>query len=190
MAPTVQTVSVFLAILAAAIILLVGLMTTLLREGNDKATAYSFSRFQLYLWTLTIMPLFGLHWGYKYFPDPDHEHMIDRTALILLSISSAVTLTASVINAIHLSNKNSFKSSQVLKLERQSQGFWIDILTDDEGQFSVARLQQLVFTLIYVVIYVTTFFAKDKALPVFDDYAFILMGISTGSYVVAKSMYK
>lgn len=186
---TEQTIAIILAIVVLAIILLVGCLTDLLRETNVPGKAYSFSRFQLFLWTMTILPIFSLHWGFRYYPGTD-KFLIDKTGLILLGISSAVTLTSSVVSSVQLANKTKFATKQPLKQEQTSQGWWIDILTDDHGQFSVARLQQLVFTLMYIVIYVATFFGKKMALPVFDDYAFVLMGISTGSYVVGKSMFK
>jgi len=186
---TIQIVSIVLAIVVLLIILIVGFGTTLLREVNDKTKPYSFSRFQLFLWTLAIAPVFAIHWGFRYFPGTDKQ-MINPTALILLGISSAVTLTASVVGSVQVASKLRNKGTHTLKLERKTEGWWIDILTDDQGQFSVARLQQLVFTLIYIVVYLSTFFGAEMKLPEFDNYAFVLMGISTGSYVVGKSMYK
>lgn len=186
---TEQIISIIVAIVVLVIILLVGFLTTLLRETNDRTKAYSFSRFQLFLWTMTIVPIFSVHWGFRYFPGTDKE-LVNTTALILLGISSAVTLTSSVVSAVQLAGNNKLAKPLTLKLQRQTQGLWIDILTDDQGQFSVTRLQQLVFTLVYIVIYVSSFFGKSKALPDFDNYAFVLMGISTGSYVVGKALYK
>ena len=80
---TEQTIAIILAIVVLAIILLVGCLTDLLRETNVPGKAYSFSRFQLFLWTMTILPIFSLHWGFRYYPGTD-KFLIDKTGLILL----------------------------------------------------------------------------------------------------------
>lgn len=188
---TVKTISIILAIVVLIIIIIVGCLTDLLRETNNKTSPYSFSRVQLFLWTLTIAPIFALHWGYRYFPGTDPD-LINTTGLILLGISGSVALTAGVIGSTQLATAKAKGLLPImLKSTRVTVNFWVDILTDDNGQFSIARLQQLIFTLVFMVIYVATFFADDKALPEFNEpYVFVLMGISTGSYVLGKAMNK
>ncbi|AWA29759.1 hypothetical protein HYN48_06530 [Flavobacterium magnum] len=77
------------------------------------------------------------------------------------------------------------------KAKLPSRRFWVDIIMDDNGQLSLARLQQLVFTMIYATVYLTTFFGGAmKAYPDFQANAYILMGISSGSYLLGKSLNK
>ena len=69
-----------------------------------------------------------------------------------------------------------------------SKSFWKDILMDDNGQFSVTRLQQLIFTFAYVLVFISSFFYNELEYPEFQQNAFILMGISTGTYLVGKGL--
>lgn len=83
---------------------------------------------------------------------------------------------------------NDEQKKTILKINRDSVNFWSDILSDDDGQLSIVRLQQLIFTIAYVVIYISTFFNSHMKYPEFDNYAFVLMGISTGTYLLGKGM--
>jgi len=87
--------------------------------------------------------------------------------------------------------KSSAKSTTLLKSNSTTtQGFWIDILLDDNGQFSVGRLQNLLFTLIYITVYISLFFKNGMEYPDFDNTAYVLMGISSGGYLIGKGMNK
>jgi len=92
-----KTISILLAIICFAIILLVGILTDILREAKNETVnkkveekPYSFSRFQLWLWTLILGPAFILNWG---FVNPGVPQ-VNITILILLGIPSSVALTA------------------------------------------------------------------------------------------------
>ena len=71
-----KTISVLLAILCFSLIFLIGILTNILREekGGSKIEKkpYSFSRFQLWLWTLILSPAFVLNWGFNYPDDPGY----------------------------------------------------------------------------------------------------------------------
>ena len=77
-----------------------------------------------------------------------------------------------------------------MKVKKNSKNFFFDILTDDDSQFSIARLQNFVFTLVFITIYITYFFTNWKDYINFQPYVYILMGISSGTYLFAKGMYK
>jgi hypothetical protein len=179
---TINIISIIVAIVIFAICAFVAFMTTLLRETNSKTSPYSFSRFQLWLWTLIICPAFVLNWGFKNTNLPQ----INQTSLILLGITVGIALTAGIVTA---SQKASAKATTLLKsTSTTTQGFWIDILLDDSGQFSVGRLQNLLFTLIYITVYVSLFFKNGMEYPNFDNTAYVLMGISSGGYLIGKGM--
>lgn len=186
---TIQIISIFLAILCAGLILFFGVKTDLLREKSTDAETqgcYSFSRFQFWLWTLIICPVFVLFWGFSG-DNPD----INVTALILLGIPASVTVTSSVVANTHeeVLRKDQPTGDLELKRYREGRSFWTDLLTDDKGQFSIARLQNLIFTFVFVVIYVSMFFgSKMSAFPDFENNTFILMGISSSGYVLGKAM--
>lgn len=180
-----------------------GLRTDLLREAPDNNRPYSFSKFQLWLWTLVIIPAFCLYWGWHVPGTEDQPAVsINNTSLILLGISGGTTLVSMGIKASQLSEQVS-ASGAVRPLKATStKGSTIinDILKDDSGQVSVVRLQNLVFTLVFIVIYVSTFIATfnstgtppivDVKYPEFDNTAYTLMGISSGSYLLGRGFNK
>ena len=176
-------ISIILSIISFLVIFLVGLLTQILREENrltNPLAPFSFSRVQLWLWTLIIIPLFSLNWG---FANPE-EPAINETSLILLSISGALTLTSAVIAQVHLNAK------QAVKATNDSKNFFYDILVDDHGQFSIGRLQNFVFTLVFAVIYISIFFNNDFKYADFQPYVYTLMGVSSGTYLFSKALHK
>lgn len=187
-----KAISIVLAIVCAGIIVLIGTKTNLLRESNNPNSPYSFSRFQLWLWTLVISPLFILNWGFNSPTEP----VLNETCLILLGISFAGTLTSVIVTNVHDSNiekDNNGKPKPGQKLIKKylgSKSFWIDILIDDSEHFSVTRLQQLIFTIAYVFIFISSFFSNNLDYPEFQDSAFVLMGISAGTYLLGKGLKK
>lgn len=79
----------------------------------------------------------------------------------------------------------------VLKMHHESKSFFIDLITGDDGQLSLGRLQQLIFTMAFLVIYISSFFSVEMGkLPEFGTEVFALMGISSGTYLVSKGMNK
>jgi hypothetical protein len=197
-----EITSVILAIGSFGLILFIGLKTNILLEtapvGSSEHCMYSLGRFQLWIWTLVICPIFSLFWGF------DNLHAIDLnvTGTLLLGIPSGVAITGSIISSTQSSNVTTEQhvsamdspdtaDTVVLKMHRTSKNFFIDLISDDSGNLSLGRLQQLIFTCLFVVIYITTFFsASMQSLPEFQNEVFILMGISSGTYLVAKGLNK
>lgn len=197
---TIEILSVVLAIAMALLILVTAFIpgANLLREQVDPRSKFSFSKFQLWLWTLIISPCVALHWGYHY-SSPEFDY-INATSLILLAISGTTTLTSSIIKQVQFSGQKSdgnylaSKGLTTLKSIGDSKGFWEDILSDDNGQISIARLQNLIFTFIFLAVYIAIFF-KDKDMQYVDfgpsgSHPYVLMGISSGTYLVARGMFK
>jgi hypothetical protein len=192
-----EMISVIISISFFLIICLIGIKTNILKEPCDPQNGgcvnipYSFSRFQLWLWSLVIIPLFVLSWGF----DTNSEFGINETCLILLGISSASALGSGIISSsqeadkLNKSNLNP-KLNVKLKRENTSLGFLKDILIDDNGQFSILRLQQFVFTMAYVFIFISYFFKYDMEFPEFNTEVFVLLGISSSTYLVGKGLKK
>lgn len=169
------TVSIIIAIISFIAILIVGFKTDILKgtstDKNDELK-YSFSKFQLWLWSLVICPAFSLYWGFH------GKVYINETSLILLGISAGLPLTSKMISDA--------QGKQISALPFGN--FWTDILKDDLGHFSIGRLQNLIFTFIYVVIFVTYLFKNTMDYPEFENSAYILMGISSGAYLFGKAL--
>ncbi len=192
----IAIISIIIAILVFLLIAYLGFATDILREGEGTNRMYSFRKSQLWLWTLIICPLFALYWGLG----SDAELTINNSVLILLGISASSLLAGQAISDAQEKNKEARRiipenieeeEKFQLKQSQDSTNFWVDILMDDSKQLSIGRLQQVVFTLIYAVIFVSYFFTdKNYSFPDFDATAFALMGISTGAYVLGKGMYK
>lgn len=186
-----KVISIILAVACAGALVLIGIKTNLLKESQTADSPYSFSRFQLWLWTLVIGPLFILNWGFQSQTVPD----LNLTCLILLGISAGGLLTSGIETYVLDSYIKKDKDGKRLQGEpllkkymESSRSFWKDILMDDNGQFSITRLQQLIFTFAYVFIFISSFFYNDLEYPDFQQNAFVLMGISTGTYLVGKGL--
>lgn len=183
---TLHGLAVILAISCMLVTIIIAWKTNILKENGDDSK-YSFSKFQLLLWTLIILPAFILNWAYyKDFTNPD----IGITELILLGISSSSTATSQIIKVAHLNARSKGKLTKdegdSLKSIAKSDNFWKDIFTDDSENFSIGRLQNFLFTIVFAFVYITIFFNKACEYPVFEQNAYILMGISTGGYLIAK----
>lgn len=225
-------ISIALSVISFGIILYVGLKTDVLRESVPnvqlKDRMFSMGRFQLWIWTLVICPVFILYWGFSY----SHGIDLNSTAVILLGIPAGVAVTSTVISNSQSSNLNQADhvnaeavaqngkmasvahteavdaasdpttekvaptvtpspAPVVLKMHQKSKSFFIDLISDDSGQLSLGRLQQFIFTIVFIVIYASTFFGAEMGiLPVFGAEVFALMGISSGTYLVSKGMNK
>jgi hypothetical protein len=181
-----------MAIAMTIIIFIIGLKSNILRETKDDTSPYSFSKFQLWFWMLIITPIIILSTG-----EGDNKPTLElnQTCLLLLGISGTVVISAGIVSSVK--KENQYRQNQeketttllqkiTLKVDQGSSGFWKDILKNDMEQLSLPRLQQFLFNLVYGVIFTYSFF-HDKTLPDFDDQAFILMGISGGTYLLGKA---
>ena len=88
-----EIISISLALIIFGIIVYVGIKTDILRESipnvDVKDRMYSLGRFQFWIWTLIICPVFVLYWGYS----PGHSIDLNTTAVILLGSPAGVAVT-------------------------------------------------------------------------------------------------
>lgn len=176
------------------------------QKRNDTTVfAFSFAKFQMFLWLIVVSIAVCIHWAIY---ECENEKLLSLgdTEIILLSIIGGVTITSRAVTNFHGREKEKAinqerlraeggtvnqtlpdPKSQIVKQDLPSSGnLFIDILRDDNGQISVVRLQQLIFTIIFVVVYITAFIGSKGKYPEFEDSAFILMGISGTSYLLGK----
>ncbi|HEX6180183.1 MAG TPA: hypothetical protein VFZ47_03010, partial [Chitinophagaceae bacterium] len=150
----VQIISIILAVASFLALLIVGVRTDLLREAPGKP--YSFRKFQLWIWSTIICPLFSLHWGFHSSDVPD----LNQTSLILLGISGATTIVGEMISSTQVSGAAAGPLKALRIVAPASSNFWQEILQDDKGQISLVRLQQLIFTFIFIAVFIFLFFEK------------------------------
>ncbi|OCX54056.1 hypothetical protein BEL04_07215 [Mucilaginibacter sp. PPCGB 2223] len=147
---------------------------------------FSLSRVQLAVWTVII----SCSYIYLTFcneaccPNPD----INQTALILMGIGAAVTASGTIIDKGDIQNNKQRHQNHI------SQGFFTDILSDANG-ISIPRFQNVVWTGIAMVVYLTKVFmvkhgcstSACPGLPELDSTLLALTGISNATYLAMKT---
>ena len=110
------------------------------------------------------------------------EVTINKTALVLLGIFSGTAVTASLID------KREKQDGTKRYQDRPSQGFFTDILSDQNG-ISMHRFQGFAWTLIAITVYLykLTQVEEGCALPELSDTLLSLTGISNATYLVLRS---
>lgn len=190
-------ISNILAVLIFLGYLYFGYFTNILRE-NGKNSPYSFKKFQLWLWTMVITPLYVIHWG-NFTNDIPY---INNTGLILLGIATGTFATAQLIANTKLDNNpvsttikemtwdNKSIVNQVSNPTAPTYSFYSLIKDGDgDGNLSLGRLQCLVFNIVFAIIYICYFFDNHK-FPDFSSQVFTLLGISSSGYLTGKSLDK
>lgn len=140
---------------------------------------FSLSKVQLGIWTIVISC------SYLYltlFKNGCSEIAMNKTAIVLMGIFSGAAITSKVMD------KYPPSGNSTPHLSRQSQGFFIDILSDNKG-INIHRFQHLLWTLIAIVIYLYRLsqIANGCVLPELGDTLLALTGISSASYVIMRS---
>lgn len=107
---------------------------------------------------------------------------INKTALVLMGIFAGTAVASSVID------KNEINDNRPRHQNKPSQGFFIDILSDDNG-ISLHRFQNFAWTVIAIIVYLYKLFdgATGSALPELSDTLLALTGISSATYLVLKT---
>lgn len=107
---------------------------------------------------------------------------INKTALVLMGIFAGTAVASSIID------KNEVSDSRPRHQNKPSQGFFIDILSDDNG-ISLHRFQNFAWTIIAVIVYLykLTNPGNGPALPELSDTLLALTGISSATYLVLKT---
>ncbi len=144
---------------------------------------YSFSRTQLLWWTVIVITCFVINMAIT----GNIDGIIVGSSLVLLGISAGTTLAGRVID-----NSQSDASDQTHQ-DEPSEGFWMDILSDQNG-VSIHRFQALLFNISIGIAFIVQFIASMKSattgqvipLPELDQASLGLLGISSGTYAALK----
>ncbi|MEQ8470684.1 MAG: hypothetical protein RIC35_05840 [Marinoscillum sp.] len=155
--------------------------------SNANTKPYSFSRSQLWWWTLIVLT----SWVYILISSSDYG--LNTTALALLGISGA-TLAAGY--AIDKKDEQDIAKAaaapQALTgpppTRHQNTGgtnWFNDILTDQTGNISIHRVQVFLFNITFGIYYLVEVY-NTMQIPTFDESVLGLLGISNGVYTAVK----
>ena len=107
---------------------------------------------------------------------------INKTALVLMGIYSGLAAASTIID------KREINDSRPRHQNTPSQGFFVDMLSDDNG-ISLHRFQNLVWSIIAIIVYLykVAEIRTGCILPELSDTLLALTGISTATYLVLRS---
>ncbi len=107
---------------------------------------------------------------------------INKTALVLMGIFAGTAVASSVID------KNEISDSRPRHQNKPSQGFFIDILSDENG-ISLHRFQNFAWTIIAIIVYLYKLAdgVSGATLPELSDTLLALTGISSATYLILKT---
>lgn len=154
-------------------------------QEEIKDASYSWSRTQLMWWTFIIITCFVIDIALTGAVDG----IMNNTCLTLLGISAGTTVAGRVID-----NSQGNDASVALHQDHPSEGFWMDILSDQNG-VSIHRFQAVLFNIAFGFAFISQFINSIPAtnvlgsviqLPAFDSATLGLIGISSATYVTLK----
>jgi hypothetical protein len=140
---------------------------------------FSLSKVQFGLWTVIISS------SYIYLSllkGDCAEGPINKTALVLMGIFAGTAVATTIMD------KREINDNRPRHQNTPSQGFFIDILSDDNG-ISLHRFQNFVWTLIAMTIYLykVSEIRTGCALPELSDTLLALTGISNATFLLLRS---
>jgi len=194
---------IIILIVLTAIVSALGVMTDMLRntvfdlaqikrlakqKGKKPKPAFSLAKTQLAFWSVIII---GSYFYVAFFT-PGANGMrfhieISAVNLTLLGIAAGTTIIGKAIDS---NQQNNDVDKNVEKQQNQpgTGFFFFDIISDETG-VSIHRLQNVIWTIVVGIIYVT-FVAASCALPddkVITNTLLGLMGISSAAYLGVKT---
>jgi hypothetical protein len=145
----------------------------------NKRYPFSLSKVQFGMWTVIIAS------SYIYLSlckGDCAESPINKTALVLMGIFAGTAVASTVID------KKEINDNRPRHQNSPSEGFFIDILSDDTG-ISLHRFQNFVWTIIAMTVYLykVTLITTGCVLPELSDTLLTLTGISSATYVVLRA---
>ncbi len=154
-------------------------------QTEIRDASYSYSRSQLLWWTLIIMTCFAVDFALT----GAANGIMNNTALTLLGISAGTTVAGRVIDNSQGNDANIDQHQN-----HKSEGFWMDILSDQNG-VSIHRFQSVLFNIGFGVAFISHFIDNiptnitfGVAIPFanFDSTTLGLIGLSSATYATLK----
>jgi hypothetical protein len=145
----------------------------------DKTAPFSLTKVQFGIWTVIISSVYI----YLSLCKGDcAEGSINKTALVLMGIFAGTAVASTVMD------KKEISDNRPRHQNSPSQGFFIDILSDDNG-ISMHRFQNVAWTIIAMTVYFykVSLVTTGCQLPELSDTLLALTGISNATYLVLRS---
>jgi len=145
--------------------------------NND--APFDLTKVQFGIWTVIISAVYIY---LSLFKGDCADGGINKTALLLMGIFAGTAVTGTLID------KKEINDSRPRHQNRPSQGFFVDILSDENG-ISLHRFQNFAWTVIAVIVYLykVTLIRSGCNLPELSDTLLVLTGISSATYLVMKT---
>ena len=145
----------------------------------NKKAPFSLTKVQFGLWTVIIAS------SYIYlslFKGDCATAPMNKTALVLMGICAGTAVASTIMD------KSEMNDNRERHQNSPSQGFFIDILSDDNG-ISLHRFQNLAWTIIAITVYLykVSLITTGCAMPELSDTLLALTGISSVTYLTLKS---
>lgn len=140
---------------------------------------FSLSKVQVFVWTFIIFGLFAYIWAVV-----DFLPVLAASHLVLLGIAAGQRIISQMIDAQNPPLKNS--RNNLATQDGCSEGFFTDLISDKSG-LSITRLQYLIVTFIFLVVFITTAIQKLE-LTDFYPMQLALMGTSAGLQLWEKQL--
>lgn len=160
--------------------------TNELRPLKDRP--YSYSRVQLFWWTMIVLGCFVSFFIYS-----GNLIALNPTAVMLLGGTLATSIFGRVMDNNQIGRDNDNSEDDVPARHQdveKTKGLFLDIMSD-EGGVTIHRFQAVMFNLIFGIGYITLFFSYVKGilypLPEFETWQLTLLGVSAAGYLGLKS---
>lgn len=159
--------------------------SSLLQVGPD-GSQYSLAYTQIAFWTLIVLISYIYLWLAT-----QNYNSLTASALIIMGISAATTSGSRLISKRRYQSglasrpkdgDNAMLSENVYI--RDTRGFMNDLFCDDNGS-SISRWQMVLWTGIMGLVFLWVV-VREKKMPEFGDYQLMLLGISSGAYLLLK----
>jgi hypothetical protein len=159
--------------------------TSLLKAGPT-GSQYSLAFTQIAFWTLIVLISYLYLWL-----GTQNYNSLTASALIIMGISAATTSGSRLISkrryqsvlAARPKEGDGSALSENTYL-RDSRGFFNDLFCDDNGS-SISRWQMVLWTGVMGLVFLWVV-VREKKMPEFSDYQLMLIGISSGAYLLLK----
>ena len=163
------TLLVIAAILATFIVL--ARYTSILQIGGED-TRFSLALTQMAFWTMLVSSSVLFIWL-----TTNNLPELSKSSLALMGISIATTAVSKTLT-IYNKNKPLIKPTK--------KNFLLDIISDNDG-VAIHRFQMVLWTVILGIIFALRVYGYQQ-MPEFSENYLLLMGVSSGAYVLLKTV--